>query len=51
MRALLEERDAPTKYPIRGSFFGCCASARWNETRRIAVMSQKSFGFIAASSY
>ena len=36
--------------PIRGTFFGCCASARWSRTRRIAVSSQKSF-FMAAPIY
>src|SRR5262250_47619 len=27
MRAWLAEREEPVRYPIRATFFGCCASA------------------------
>src|ERR1044071_9633673 len=49
-RAEFAERELTNRKPILGIFSGCCASAREIETRRIAVSSQKSFGFMAAPS-
>src|SRR5262249_29958753 len=51
MRAALKLAELPNKQPMRGTFFACCASAGWVKTRRIAVSSQKSFGFMAAPIY
>ena len=44
----IENAEAPDRNSTRATLAGCCASARWIEARRIAVMSQKSFGFMAA---
>jgi hypothetical protein len=47
MRAALSARELTDRNPIRGTFVGCCASDGWIGTRRIAVSSQRNFGFMA----
>jgi hypothetical protein len=47
MRAAPAERVPLPKYPIRGIFFGCCASPRETVVRKIAAISQREIlGFI-----
>jgi hypothetical protein len=44
MRPVLADGEAPNKKPIRGAFFGCCASARFTMLRIVvAAMTATSF--------